>query len=52
MPRRAADGRDGTLRLVFVEASGGLFPEVTQVVLVGVERTAGAEVRERLLASE
>ena len=50
--RTRIDGRDATLRLVFVEASGGLFPEVTQVVLVGVERTAGAEVRERLLASE
>jgi hypothetical protein len=47
--RTRIDGRDATLRLVYVEASGGLFPEVTQVVLVGVERTAGAEVRERLL---
>lgn len=49
--RTPIDGRDATLRVVYVEASGGLFPEVTQVVLVGVERTAGAEVRERLLPS-
>ena len=50
--RTRIDGRDATLRLVFVEASGGLFPEVAQVVLVGVERTAGTEVRGRILASE
>jgi hypothetical protein len=50
--RTRIDGRDATLRLVHVEASGGLFPEVVQVSLVGVERTGGTEVRERLLASE
>jgi hypothetical protein len=46
------DGRDAKLRLVAVEASEGLFPQVAQVELVGIERTGGAEVRERILASE
>lgn len=50
--RTRISGRDATLRLVAVEASGGLFPHVAQVELVGLDRAGGAEVRERLIPSE
>jgi hypothetical protein len=42
-------GRDSTLKVVSVEASGGLFPEVAHVDLLGLDRATGTEVRERLL---
>jgi hypothetical protein len=45
-------GHDATLKVVLVEASGGLFPQVAQVELVGRDRGDGGEVRERLVASE
>jgi hypothetical protein len=45
-------GRDATLRLVSVEASGGFLPEVIQVEMAGIDRASGAEVRERLIASD
>ncbi len=41
-------GREATLRLVSVVASGGIVPEVVEVELVGVETSGGVEVRERL----
>lgn len=40
-------GRDAVLRRVVVEASGGLFPTVAHVDLVGLVR--GTEVRERIV---
>ena len=50
--RARVAGREATLRLVTVEASGGLFPQVTHVDLLGRDGASGAEVRERLLPSE
>jgi hypothetical protein len=44
-------GREATLRLVSVEASGGFLPEVVQVEMTGIDRASGAEVRERLIPS-
>ena len=44
--------RDATLRLVSVEASGGLLPQVVHVEMIGHDRASGAEVRERLLPPE
>lgn len=45
-------GREATLRLVSVEASGGLLPQVVHVEMIGHDRASGAEVRELLLPSE
>jgi hypothetical protein len=45
-------GREATLRLVSVEASGGIFPEVAHVDMNGVDRASGAEVRERLTVTD
>lgn len=45
-------GREATLRLVAVEASGGLLPEVVWVDLIGHDRVTGADVRERVIPSE
>jgi hypothetical protein len=45
-------GRDVALRLVAVEAAGGLFPQVAHVDLIGRDGTSGAEVRERYLPPE
>jgi hypothetical protein len=44
-------GHEAILKAVHVEASGGLFPHVAQVEIVGRDRATGAEVRERLLPS-
>ena len=44
-------GREAVLRVVAVEASGGLLPRVEHVDVVGIDRATGAEVRERLLPS-
>jgi hypothetical protein len=45
-------GRDATLRLVSVEASGGLLPQVLHVEMIGRDPASDAEVRERMLPSE
>jgi hypothetical protein len=45
-------GREATLRLVSVEASGGLLPEVVWVDMIGHDRVTGADVRERMIPSE
>ena len=45
-------GREATLGLVSVEASGGLLPQVVHVEMIGHDRASGAEVRELLLPSE
>jgi hypothetical protein len=45
-------GREATLRLVSVEASGGIFPEVAHVDMTGVDRASGAQVRERLVGAD
>jgi hypothetical protein len=45
-------GREATLRLVSVEASGGLLPEVVQVEMTGIDPGSGAEVRERLIVAD
>ncbi len=45
-------GRDAVLRRVVVEASGGLFPQVAHLDLVGLVRGAGVEVRERIVPSD
>jgi hypothetical protein len=45
-------GREATLRLVWVEASGGIIPEVVQVEMTGIDRASGAEVRERLIVAD
>jgi hypothetical protein len=45
-------GREATLRLVAVEASGGLLPEVVWVDMIGHDRVTGADVRERVFPSE
>jgi len=42
----AIDGREALLRLVYVEATGGLLPQVRSVTLVGEDPEHGAEVRE------
>lgn len=45
-------GREATLRLVRVTASGGIFPEVDHVELVGVATTNGIEVWERMVPAD
>jgi hypothetical protein len=45
-------GREATLLLVSVEASGGLLPQVAHVDMIGHDRVSGAEVRERVIPSE
>jgi hypothetical protein len=45
-------GREATLRLVSVEASEGLLPEVVWVDMIGHDRVTGADVRERVIPSE
>jgi hypothetical protein len=45
-------GRDVRLRLVAVEAGGGLFPQVAHVDLIGRDGASGPEVRERYLPPE
>jgi hypothetical protein len=45
-------GREATLHLVEVMATGGLFPQVTHVDLIGRDGATGVEVRERYLPSE
>ncbi len=45
-------GRDALLRRVVVEASGGLFPTVAHLDLVGLARGTGTEVRERIVPSD
>jgi hypothetical protein len=47
--RTRIGGRDAVLRRVVVEASGGLFPTVAHLDLVGVVRGTAIEVRERIL---
>jgi hypothetical protein len=42
-------GRDASLRRVTVEATGGLFPEVVHLDVVGLDRETGLEVRERIV---
>jgi hypothetical protein len=47
--RTRVAGRDVVLVQVVVEASGGLFPTVNHLDLIGRVRGTGAEVRERIL---
>ena len=50
--RTRIDGREATLRLVMVTASGGFIPEVLHVDLVGVAVAGDVEVRERTHPAE
>jgi len=45
-------GREASLRRLHVEASGGPFPQVHWVDLVGMDPATGEEVRERLAADD
>ena len=47
--RTRISGRDASLRRVTVEATGGLFPEVVHLDVVGLDRETGVEVRERIV---
>jgi hypothetical protein len=42
------EGREAVLRLVHVDATGGLLPQVRSIELVGVDAETGREVREVL----
>jgi hypothetical protein len=50
--RTRISGRDASLRRVTVEATGGLFPEVVHLDVVGLDRETGLEVRERIVPSD